>query len=643
MVISGNTLTKPADPKIAGYDFVDWYTDANMTDTWDFDTDTAGSTNITLYAKLNPRNYTVAYAGDGISIASPNNILWKETVLPVQPTRPGYTFKGWNVTAGGPKADGAGRRGVTADDTYGDIAENDDTTSITLTGQWKAKSYTVAYDLAGGTSGTITDKKVGWETSGIVPAAADNPTRSGYTFQGWIVTGGAAPVSVSAGDTRTYGALVNADTVKQITLTAQWAAIPPASATVIFYNNYDASDNSAYALGSAANANIVVGGGLSSPIGPERAGYTFAGWYRDRAGLNAWNFGSDRVTTTTLALYAKWSINTYTVTFVDGQGGTLGTQSVEYGAAATAPANPTRIGYTFAGWDSGFATVATNLTITATWSINTYTVRFVNYNGIVLKSQTVEYGKNASAPANPTRTGYTFAGWNGTYSNVTGDVTVTAIFNVNDSSSATSGGGSGSSSGSSGSSSSGSSSGSGSSGSAGNSGSATSGTGNSGTGTGNAAANTATGTGTTGTEATPADTATTDTTGTETEIGDTATPLASGATGVNIDTNGDGAPDLNIDANGDGTPDLNIDTDGDGAPDQNIDTDGDGIADKNLAPASDTNVESLGDSETPKASGADEKAGSALGTIIPVAGGALAVVLIALLAYILHRRKRLNG
>lgn len=74
--------------------------------------------------------------------------------------------------------------------------------------------------------------------------------------------------------------------------------------------------------------------------------------------------------TTYTYTYAKKATVYYTVTFVDGQGKTLKTEKVESGKSATAPADPSRSGYTFTGWDKGFSKVTSNMTMTAQWKKN---------------------------------------------------------------------------------------------------------------------------------------------------------------------------------------------------------------------------------------------------------------------------------
>lgn len=122
---------------------------------------------------------------------------------------------------------------------------------------------------------------------------------------------------------------------------------------------------------------------------------------------------------------------TYTVTFVDWDGTVLKTQEVEEGNSATPPSNPTREGYTFTGWSGSYTNVTSDTTVTAQYSINTYTVTFKDWDGTTLKTETVNHGNNATAPSNPTRNGYTFIGWSGSYTNVTSDRTITAQYERN--------------------------------------------------------------------------------------------------------------------------------------------------------------------------------------------------------------------
>ena len=118
----------------------------------------------------------------------------------------------------------------------------------------------------------------------------------------------------------------------------------------------------------------------------------------------------------------------HTVTFKDWDGTVLKTQEVQHGGDAEAPADPTRVGYTFTGWDKAFTNITADLVVTAQYEINTYTVTFKDWNGTVLKTQEVQYGGDAEAPADPTRVGYTFTGWDKAFTNITADLVVTAQY-----------------------------------------------------------------------------------------------------------------------------------------------------------------------------------------------------------------------
>lgn len=122
----------------------------------------------------------------------------------------------------------------------------------------------------------------------------------------------------------------------------------------------------------------------------------------------------------------------YTVTFLDETGAVLKTQTVVHGYAAEAPSVPLRENTVFEKWDTAFDTITSDLTVRAVYRDKaTYTVTFKDYYGITLGSVQVKETDTAQAPATPVREGYTFAGWSGSLSNITADKTVTAIYTLN--------------------------------------------------------------------------------------------------------------------------------------------------------------------------------------------------------------------
>ena len=139
-------------------------------------------------------------------------------------------------------------------------------------------------------------------------------------------------------------------------------------------------------------------------------GYTFGGW--NKADGTAWDYASDKVTDN-ITLYAKWAANTYTITFDTAGGSEIAPITQEYGTVITAPEAPTREGYTFIGWEGEFPETmpAHNMTVTAQWEINRYTITFDTAGGSEVAPITQDYGTAITAPEAPTREGYTFMGW----------------------------------------------------------------------------------------------------------------------------------------------------------------------------------------------------------------------------------------
>ena len=129
--------------------------------------------------------------------------------------------------------------------------------------------------------------------------------------------------------------------------------------------------------------------------------------------------------------FKNGALPVFTVTFKDWDGSVLNEQQVSYGQAASAPSDPERTGYTFTGWDVDFTDITGDLVVTAQYDINTYTVTFKDWDGSVLDEQQVSYGQAASAPNDPERTGYTFTGWDVDFTSITGDLVVTAQYSIN--------------------------------------------------------------------------------------------------------------------------------------------------------------------------------------------------------------------
>lgn len=163
------------------------------------------------------------------------------------------------------------------------------------------------------------------------------------------------------------------------------------------------------ALGGTYATQIVQAGEKAiEPDVPSRQGYQFTDWYLDDT-----KYDFDTAVTGDMTLTAKWTANSYTIAFDTNGGSDIDPITQDYGTQITAPANPTREGYTFIGWDKAIpATMpAGDMTITAQWRINQYTITFDTDGGSEIAPITQDYGTAITAPADPTREGYTFIGW----------------------------------------------------------------------------------------------------------------------------------------------------------------------------------------------------------------------------------------
>lgn len=182
--------------------------------------------------------------------------------------------------------------------------------------------------------------------------------------------------------------------------------------------------------GSEVASQIRANTPADQPADPTKEGYTFIGWYN---GESEWNF--ETPVATDLTLTAKWQLNQYTITFDAAGGSEVPSITQDYGTAITPPAAPTRTGYTFAGWDKTIPTTmpAGNMTITAQWQVNQYTITFDTAGGSEVAPITQDYGTTITAPANPAKTGYTFAGLDREIPTTmpAGDMTITARWTEN--------------------------------------------------------------------------------------------------------------------------------------------------------------------------------------------------------------------
>ena len=156
----------------------------------------------------------------------------------------------------------------------------------------------------------------------------------------------------------------------------------------------------------------------------------------DISGINAqtsivliFDLGWDGVTQANMCYTLNYvNTNGLSVRFNDWDGTKLLEQFVEDGSAAIAPEDPTREGYTFIGWDKDFSNITEDLVVTAQYKINRFYVQFLDWDNTILKADSVDWNTDAIAPANPSREGYDFLGWDKAFGSVTSDLVINAQY-----------------------------------------------------------------------------------------------------------------------------------------------------------------------------------------------------------------------
>ncbi|HHT99038.1 MAG TPA: InlB B-repeat-containing protein, partial [Acholeplasma sp.] len=162
---------------------------------------------------------------------------------------------------------------------------------------------------------------------------------------------------------------------------------------------------------------------------PTRTGYRFIGWYQNDNLTE--EFTQNRIPGENKTLYARWSVNSYKVTFIDEDGNET-VRNVEHGKALTnIPLLPEKEGYV-ASWSiTDFSNITSDLVVEAVYTIKTYEVVFKDVEGIVYETITVDHNSSLSPlDPQPTKSGYTFVGYSEdlTTFKVTENTEITVLF-----------------------------------------------------------------------------------------------------------------------------------------------------------------------------------------------------------------------
>jgi len=281
------------------------------------------------------------------------------------------------------------------------------TTTTTTASATTPLSFTISFEENGGS--VMTDIT---QTSGSSVTAPAAPSKTGYTFAGWYA---------EAALTTAYSFTTMPST--NITLYAKWQIN---QYTISFEENGG---------GTIADVTQDFNSSITAPPAPSKTGYSFVGWYTEAALTNVYTFTV--IPPNNLTLYAKWQINQYTIAFEEDGGSDVAVLTQDYNTSLSAPFAPTKTGYTFSGWYTEaaltnaytFTTMpANNMTLYAKWLINQYIVTFYDDSGTILETQTITFGSDALAPADPHKSGFVFHGWDRTFTNVSENISVHAVF-----------------------------------------------------------------------------------------------------------------------------------------------------------------------------------------------------------------------
>ena len=443
----GETVTLGATAA-TGYLFSKWTGYAeSTTNAYSFE---MPAQNVTLKANSSAQTYTITYAANNGTLTGTAGTDYTKTynitgaiTLPTTTyiSRTGYTFGGWKVTT-------AGGNWKTTDSAYSESVAAGKYGNVTLTAQWTAIQYAIKFNGNGATSGSMSNQTHTYDASLALTANAfkrayvvtfnanggtcgTSSLTANYTFAGWA--------------TSTGGSVAYADK----------ASVKNLRNTAGTYN--------LYAKWTSASVTLPT---------PTKTGYTFNGWNTAQNGSGtSYNAGASYTPTAAITLYAQWTANQYTITWNGNatagdlilselwnyagsagytssntgsnssyteKSGVTAKSKVTYDSAASYKTPiPIRRGYSFNGWYTAatngtkiadnagnfIASVsgytgsskqwikAANTTLYAQYTANTYDITIDNAGGSGPSDTTYSTASGATIAA-PTRTGYTFNGWN---------------------------------------------------------------------------------------------------------------------------------------------------------------------------------------------------------------------------------------
>ncbi len=389
-VRDGEAVSEPTEPTRSGYEFDGWYTSDSFTTEYDFDATITADT--TIYAQWTEL-FTVSFSGTEISDKSVRD--GEAVSEPTEPTRSGYEFDGWYTSDS-----------FTTEYDFDAII----TADTTIYAKWTATQYDITYYLDEGTNSGSNPSSYTIEDDDIT---LENPTKTGYVFDGWY------------GDSSYTGSeieKIDTSAAENVDVYAKWIEVY----TVSFVDNDGDSET------SINDQEINSGDSATEPTAPTKTGYDFDGWYSDPALTSSYSFSSS--VTADITLYGKFTAKSTEITFnfQGGRDGSLGTEATYDYDMPSALIAPISDSYDFLGYfdkssggteyyDSHMASSkawdkdSETATLYAHWTPKTYTVTF-DQNGGVGGADTIEAFNNQKLPvledvSAPTKTDYIFQGY----------------------------------------------------------------------------------------------------------------------------------------------------------------------------------------------------------------------------------------
>lgn len=437
--LPANTFTR------TGYRFLGWSTDKNATSATYSDKAAVNLSDkvatITLYAIWSANSYTLTFNSDGGSaVGSITGKYGAEYNKPANPTKTGYTFKGWSPA----------------------LPDTIPAQSVTYTAIWEPNEYTVSFDSNGG-EGSMPDMKASYNQASNL--AANAFTKTGFTFKGWATIPGGAVIYTDGAEIENLTSQAGGS----VTLYAVWSE----NSYTVVYDRNGGSGTVASQTFKYTDAVTLRDNSFT------KTGYHFVGWAETADGAVKYAGGqtlSGALTAEngkTITLYAVWEKNTYTVTFNKNDAaatGEMAKQTLTYDVTATLSGlGFTKEGYSFVGWNTqsdgkgtSYADKADvlnltaanngNVTLYAIWAINTYDVTF-NYTTATGEEKAVEindiphgkafdelvsslegfsafYYDGTDASPDTNKKHYKFTEWANAVEAITADVTFTAVYDT---------------------------------------------------------------------------------------------------------------------------------------------------------------------------------------------------------------------